>query len=178
MLTVGAPHRLPKQRVTHVAQERVTFPMWYPACSGSCDTRSPKCGYSATGRARRAERGVARARRRPGGRGPRHRTWPERQAAPKGRTNEEDPWKCSSGFAIPRSWCDVDANRRIPDQPAPTEPGLRAVGMGIGLIIGAATGQLFLSHVVFGGDLALGVAAGAGLGLLIAGAVELVRDKE
>ena len=50
--------------------------------------------------------------------------------------------------------------------------------MGIGLIIGAATGQLFLSHVVFGGDLALGVAAGAGLGLLIAGAVELVRDKE
>ena len=68
-------------------------------------------------------------------------------------------------------------NRRTPDQPAPTEPGVSAVGMGIGLIIGAATGLLVLSQVVFGGDLALGVAAGAGLGLLIAGAVELARDK-
>ena len=64
------------------------------------------------------------------------------------------------------------------DQPLPTEPGFSAVGMGIGLIIGAATGLLFLSHVVFSGDLALGVAAGAGLGLLIAGAVELVRNQE
>ena len=85
--------------------------------------------------------------------------------------------KCSSGFAVPRSWCDMYANRRIPDQPAPTEPGLPAVGMGIGLLIGAATGLLVLSHTLFGGDLALGVTAGAGVGLLIAGAVELVHEK-
>lgn len=89
----------------------------------------------------------------------------------------ENPWKCSSGFAIPHSWCDMEANRRMSDQSLSTAPGLPAVGMGIGLIIGAAVGLLFLSHAVFGGDLALGVTAGTGLGLLIAGAVELVRDQ-
>lgn len=48
---------------------------------------------------------------------------------------------------------------------------------GIGLIIGATPGLLFLSHVVFCGDLAPRRCSGAGLGLPIAGAMELVRDK-
>jgi hypothetical protein len=69
------------------------------------------------------------------------------------------------------------ANRRTSDQSAPTDPAFPGASIGVGLIIGAAVGLLLLSRIVFGGDLALGVAAGAGLGLLIAGAVELVRDK-
>ena len=69
------------------------------------------------------------------------------------------------------------ANRRTSDQSAPTDPIIPGASIGVGLIIGAAVGLLLLSRVVFGGDLALGVAVGAGLGLLIGAAVELVRDK-
>jgi hypothetical protein len=71
----------------------------------------------------------------------------------------------------------MDANRRISGQPAPTSPVSSGAGIGVGLIIGAAIGLLLLSRVLFGGDLALGVAVGAGLGLVIAAAVELVRGE-
>ena len=69
------------------------------------------------------------------------------------------------------------ANRRTSDPSGETDPVFPGASIGVGLIIGAAAGLLLLSRVVFDGDLALGVAAGAALGLLIAGAVELVRDK-
>jgi hypothetical protein len=57
------------------------------------------------------------------------------------------------------------ANRRTCDQSAPTDPASPGASIGVGLIIGAAVGLLLLSRIVFGGDLALGVAAGAGLAL-------------
>lgn len=72
----------------------------------------------------------------------------------------------------------MSANRRLSDQPAPGHPVLSGAPMGLGVLIGAATGLLLLSDPLFGGDLALGVAAGAGLGLLIGAGVELLRGKE